>query len=59
MTKENGETFPDGADEKMLQEEDAKLAKGDVCDVKFVSGEQNGDAKIDIMDVKQVNNINS
>lgn len=57
MVKENGENCPDGADEKMLAEDEKKIAvKTDHADVKFVSGDQqNGDTKIDILEIKQVN----
>ncbi|KAB0790684.1 hypothetical protein PPYR_03799 [Photinus pyralis] len=46
----------DGADEKMLPEDDVKVgdhSKINVADVKFVSNEkQNGDAKVDIGEIK-------
>lgn len=55
MVKENGDNVMDGADEKMLDEEKKLSPKGDLADVKFVTGDQqNGDAKIDILVIKQV-----
>ncbi|XP_077300428.1 CD98 heavy chain isoform X2 [Arctopsyche grandis] len=54
MVKENGDNCPDGADEKMLSDEEKKIAvKADIGDVKFVNDQQNGDTKVDILEIKQ------
>lgn len=56
MVRENGDSVPDGADEKMLgsDEKDALALKN--VEVRFISGDQNqnGDAKIDIGNVEKV-----
>lgn len=53
MVKENGDHVEDGADEKMLGDEKETLALKNV-EVKFISGDQNGDAKIDIGSAEKV-----
>ena len=56
MVRDNLDNIDDGADEKMLGVGDTdKLANKDL-EVKFIQGvETNGDAQIDILDVRKVN----
>uniref|UniRef100_A0A336LY61 CSON004971 protein n=1 Tax=Culicoides sonorensis TaxID=179676 RepID=A0A336LY61_CULSO len=54
MVRDSIENANDGADEKMLGDETEKLAQKEI-EVKFIQGaDVNGDAQIDIGDVKQV-----
>jgi hypothetical protein len=57
MTRENGETLQDGADEKMLGSDDKENLALKSIEVKFISSDQNqnGDAKIEIGSVEKVN----
>lgn len=50
MVRENGDSIPDGADEKMLGSDDKETLALKNIEVKFITGDQNqnGDAKIDI-----------
>lgn len=55
MVREKGDKLEDGADERMLSnDEKQRLARKD--EVKFISGDRatNGDAKIDIGNIEKV-----
>ncbi|XP_065168393.1 amino acid transporter heavy chain SLC3A2 isoform X1 [Atheta coriaria] len=55
VVQESNGHEPDGADEKMLSKEDTKVSsnsKISLTEVKFTTNEKNGDAKLDIGEVK-------
>lgn len=57
MVRENGDHVLDGADEKMLGSDDKEALQLKNVEVKFITGSdqnQNGDAKIDIVNVEKV-----